>query len=517
MLGAYLRSLVVEREPVYRQHETIAPFAPELFGLCDEELAALCDDRICRALDHLFDADRGALLTEALVAVVRGFKVSLREFHADTTTVRFAGQYARAKGRMIRGRRAPVITFGISKDHRPDLKQLLVLLTTTRDGGLPCVFRVEPGNHSDSRVHEQTWDALCALAGSKTFLYVADSKLCCEAAMDHIDRKGGRFVTVLPRSRFEDGWFREWVQTNEPAWELVRDRPHPRRRRGPRDRWSVCTAALPSREGWPVVWVHSTLLALRWAQTREEQLARAEQDLAALSRRLSGPRARRRQRRLVQAEIDEILDRDGVRRYLSARLLRNDVHTYRQEQPGRPSDDTRYRRRTRRLWRIEWSLDREKIAYDRKSDGCFPLLTNDSKLTPAQVLLAHKRQPSIERRFAELKGVLEIAPAFLKNEARIEAFFLLEFLALLVRALLERELRRAMKRDKVKALPLYPEERRTKRPTAEQILRLFADVERHVVTVQGDDVHVVEPRLTPLQLQVLELLGVQESAFRRRR
>lgn len=193
--------------------------------------------------------------------------------------------------------------------------------------------------------------------------------------MDHIDRCGGRFVTVIPRPRREDSSFREWIQTHEPAWELVRDRPHPRRRRGPRDRWSVFRPELPSSEGWPVVWVKSDLLALHHSRIRDEQLARATQDLGALHAGLTGKRARRRARRLVQDEIERILERDGVRRYLKVALRRHDVHSFRQAGPGRPSEDTRYVRKTRKLWRIEWSLDEDKIAYDRKSDGMYPLLT----------------------------------------------------------------------------------------------------------------------------------------------
>jgi hypothetical protein len=207
VLSAFLRSLVVEREPVYRQHEAVAAFAPDLFGLTPEELSLLGDDRIGRSLDHFFDADRGAFLTEVLVVVARAFGLALDEFHADTTSVRFTGQYARARGRTVCGRRVSAITWGFSKDQCPDLKQLLDVLTTTRDGAVPCLFRAEWGNQSDSRTHEETWDTLCKVAGRTDFLYVADSKLCCEAAMDHIDRREGRFVTVLPRSRFEDGWF----------------------------------------------------------------------------------------------------------------------------------------------------------------------------------------------------------------------------------------------------------------------------------------------------------------------
>src|SRR5206468_4649382 len=113
------------------------------------------------------------------------------------------------------------------------------------------------GNTNDSQTHIETWEAIRELAGRADFLYVADSKLCTRENMDYIDRRGGRFVTVLPRSRLEDREFREWIQTHEPAWEKVWDRPNPRRRRGLRDRWYVVRAELPSREVWPVIWVHS--------------------------------------------------------------------------------------------------------------------------------------------------------------------------------------------------------------------------------------------------------------------
>jgi len=65
---------------------------------------------------------------------------------------------------------------------------------------------------------------------------VADSKLCARESLDYIHQHGGRLVCLMPRSRLEDAEFREWVQTPEPEWTRVRDRPNPRRRGGPRDR-----------------------------------------------------------------------------------------------------------------------------------------------------------------------------------------------------------------------------------------------------------------------------------------
>jgi hypothetical protein len=67
---------------------------------------------------------------------------------------------------------------------------------------------------------------------------------------------------------------------------------------------------------------------------------------------------------------------------------------------------------------------------------------------------------------------------------------------------------------RLKELPLYPEQRSCKRPTTEQILRLFSLAERHTL-IRGNRVAQLFPaELTDLQHQVLNLLGVPEDAFR---
>ena len=217
--------------------------------------------------------------------------------------------------------------------------------------------------------------------------------------MNHIDGHGGRFVCVMPRSRKEDAEFRQWIQTHVPAWEQVRDLPHPRRRDGPRDCWSVLRHPLPSREGWPVLWVSSTLLALHQESARRERLARASQELHDLHAKLIGPRPRRRSRKEIQERIDAILQERRVRQHLVVEVVQDEEHYFRQAARGRPGPKTRYVRKTRRFWRLRWHVDEKAIAYERKSDGMYPLLTNDWTLTDAQVLDAHKRQPMIEKRF----------------------------------------------------------------------------------------------------------------------
>ena len=83
-----------------------------------------------------------------------------------------------------------------------------------------------------------------------------------------------------------------------------------------------------------------------------------------------------------------------------------------------------------------------------------------------------------------------------------------------MQALIEREIRQAMKRNAIEQLPLYPEQRQCKRPATEQILRLFALVQHHRLIKDGQPVQRFEAQLSDLQRQTLKLLGVNETVYR---
>jgi hypothetical protein len=92
------------------------------------------------------------------------------------------------------------------------------------------------------------------------------------------------------------------------------------------------------------------------------------------------------------------------------------------------------------------------------------------------------------------------------------AFLHVHVLALMVAALIERQLRLAMRSHKISSLPIYPEERPCPAPTIFDIVRLFRNVERYEVTV-GDDINIFPAQLTALQKQVLKLLEVPLAAY----
>ena len=91
-------------------------------------------------------------------------------------------------------------------------------------------------------------------------------------------------------------------------------------------------------------------------------------------------------------------------------------------------------------------------------DGIFPLSTN-TDLDALAVLRAYKYQPTLEKRHALLKSGLQVAPIFLKKNQRIEALMFVYFLAQLVCALIERQLRNAMRQRGLSHIQILPEDR----------------------------------------------------------
>ena len=141
----------------------------------------------------------------------------------------------------------------------------------------------------------------------------------------------------------------------------------------------------------------------------------------------------------------------------------------------------------------------------------FPLITNDRTMTELEVLLAYKKQPALERRFEQLKTDFVVAPVYLKEASRIQALLCVYFFVLLVESLLERELRRAMERSGIESLPLYPERRACRRPTARRVIDLFEDVQRHTLTSGEGPAMTFTTELTRLQRRVLRLLGIPRA------
>jgi transposase len=512
-IGVVVRNLLIDRRPVYALGEWAEQFDPALLGLSADEVDLLNDDRVGRALSRLFDADRASLLTRTVLDAIDIFDIDTSQLHNDSTTVTFAGTYAEADGH-TRGDKATVLlTQGHNKDHRPDLKQLVFILTITADGAVPIAHRVEDGNTTDDVTHITTWDGLVAMVGRTDFMYVADSKLATRPNMDHIHARGGRFVSVLPATRKEDAAFRDWIVDHTPVWTEALRRPA-RRASAPDEVWHTTPAPWPSSEGHRIVWVRTSSKIGRDADRRHDRIGRGIAALDLLNQKLASPRCRTKTAVAAHAAAEAVLAKAGAGRWVTFEIVTTEIESFRQEKRGRPGTNTRYRKSVKEQFSIRWRTDETRIARDAASDGCFPLISNDRQLDDADLLMAYKYQPHLEHRNAQLKGTQHVAPVWVRDPARIEALLACHFLALLIAALIERALRQAMATAGLAELSLYPEDRACTAPTTERVLEIFSGLARHHLhDASGTAVQTFQPDLTDLQRQILALLDIPETVY----
>ena len=513
-----VRNVLISREPIYGVADWASQYALDLLGLSPQQFAALNDDRLGRVLGVFFGALCPALVLDIVRHQIREFGLRLEELHNDSTSISFFGKYPDAAVEdQRRGRPTAAITWGFSKDHRPDLKQLLYILTVTEDGGVPVYFTSASGNTTDDRTHADTWDLLCQLVGRSDFLYVADCKLASVANLDHLARRGGRFVTVLPGTRREDADFRRSLNDTSQAllWRPLYNVTQ-RNLEGQEqivDRLSAWGKELATPEGYRLLWYHSHRKAELDRATRLQRTERALVELASLRTRMQSSRTRFRQQVKVEQAVDKILTDRGVERWVRVSIRELETSEFRQATRGRPGKDTQYVRTTQTRFDLSTEVDTAALERESLEDGVFPLLTNQRDASAEEVLRAYKRQPVIEKRFSQFKSDFAVAPVYLKDVGRIQGLLGVYFLALLLQTLLERELRQAMKREGVEHLPLYGEDRNCRCPTTRKVIDAFELVQRHVLTRPDGSEEVLTTKLSPLQRRILKLLKVPTSLY----
>ena len=180
---------------------------------------------------------------------------------------------------------------------------------------------------------------------------------------------------------------------------------------------------------------------------------------------------------------------------------------------GRASSHTMYRKVVRWVPRISCSRNEEAISKSEVMDGIFPLSTN-AELDAAAVLRAYKYQPTLERRHAFLKSGLLVAPVFLKKNRRIEALMFVYFLAQLACALIERQLRKAMRERGLSHIQILPEDRPSTTPTTEQLIRVSRSHARHLLLSKDEQlVQTFTDPLSSIQKQILDLLSIPPSVY----
>ncbi|MFH1573951.1 MAG: IS1634 family transposase [Acidobacteriota bacterium] len=506
-LAVLIQNILLSPSPLYRIAEWAAPFSAAALGLNATEKGSINDDRVARALDALISVSARSLFFRMALHVIKQFEIDTKRIHHDTTTVTFHGQYATSFAE-------PRITQGMNKDHRPDLKQLVFGLNISADGAVPLSHEVYSGNRTDDTVHRGNVDYLRRLLGRDDFIYVADCKLATRKNLDHINSYGGKFVSVLPRTRAEDQCFRRRLREGLPAhWRRFLVVENKRRRADPPDVYST-TSAGPQKteEGYRLLWCRSSQKAEHDERAREASLRRTEAELFDLAAR-ANTRALRNRSSILQG-AKAILRKLDCKPFFEIKLRTEIRIEKRRLRCGRPGKNDPVREIRSRIFRLEYKRIKEAIRAESRTDGVFPLVTNllPRRVSKKELLRIYKYQPYVEKRHALMKTELEVAPVYLKKPHRAAALVHAVFLAMMVDALIERALRKGMTSRRLESLPILPEGRPSKTPTTARLLEMFSGVCWYEFE-RGEETVTFPIKLTPLQRELLELLEVDRTAY----
>jgi len=449
-------------------------------GVCAERFNRF---KLGRTLDEVSAYGCDLLLSELALAVCAHEGIDLRFNHLDTTSFALTGEYVPDNDEQ-----AMTITHGYAKDHRPDLKQAVLELMVSQDGGVPFVSKSWDGNTSDTKIFQERAAALLAtFQSSPTPRYVvADSKLYNEDNAANLRTLG--FITRIPntlnlvsqviaQALRGDTWQRLDASTRYQRVELCHY--------GMAQRWLVVSsdAALQRAEA-----------SVNRARQREAE-ASAKQLLHLQAKRFETPDA-------AKAALDTLA--------LSWQSHQVDVGTLRDHKryacKGRPTSTTP-------LKAIEWQMQAqvrphdEQIRQRKQHKACFVVGTNidASQVSDAEVIRAYKGQAQAEGGFRFLKDPLFfVSSLFVKKPSRLQGLLMVMTGALLVYSVAQRRLRQQLVRHN-QTVPNQIHQP-TQRPTLRWIFQLLEGIHRVRVTVQGHVYNLIEG-LNEVKIKILRLFG----------
>lgn len=389
------------------------------------------DARLGRLLDAL-DGVTATIWPQVVARALALGGTDLAVLYYDLTSFYFAGAYEDV----------PEITYGYSRDGRPDARQLEVGLNVSGDG-LPLAYRVLAGNTPDVTTPVDNLALLQAVlaraAPDRPFpLVISDRAMLSLATLAAYEAAGVRYLGPLPDSALTTALLDQAAATDWAAHPLAY-RPARDRRAGAIEETDLpagvysgvrlgvdlplpATGATPARTMHrPALVVKSTRKAVLDAGHRETLLTRLEAGLADLAGKLN--RGRYRRRAAVERRLATLLQAPGtarVRRWLQVCLDGDDDH-------------------------LALLVERDATALARAAshDGLYVLVTNDADLDDEAMLAQTKGRDQVEKRIGIFKGPLAVRPMFLEKAGRIRALLFICLLALLVYSLLEQRARRA--------------------------------------------------------------------------
>jgi transposase len=481
--------------------------------------ASLHDYRLGHILDALFAANLNKVYSALALKALEVYAISTLWLHQDTTTIALYGAYQDEP----KTPRAPRPAYGHSKDGRDDLKQVLLSLGVSGDGGLPLRLGMRDGNTSDSVETPVAIEECLALGLQGVHGIVADSKAYSRRTLGLCREKGLGLVTLVPRTCAVRQALEAWG-AQQAALPLLVEKPGRTKAEACRQ-WHGQSVIRPveveysdgrvAQEALRFLVVHSSQLAQQHTQTYASAQEKEAEALADYVQRVHA--------RWFACEADAVAALAEYEHHEPGRRGRR-PHPWRYHAVRyRVVADTRRTRRARRGrpakndpppleagYRLV--VDIEALANPEEANGWMVLATT----VPAEVcsdtdiLQAYQDQnTTVEPGFRWIKNPAAIAPVWLEKPERIAALAMLTVVGLLVYSIIQRQVRLYLHTHNQQ---IPGNKGLTATPTAAVVLALFAQVALIQLVIGDQEVGQIYG-VQPHHLMFCDALGLDHSWY----
>jgi transposase len=469
------------------------------------------DDRLADVLQALSDDVRWSAFEGALNGnLLRVYDLPAERVRVDSTTV--SGYWTVSEEGLLQ--------FGHSKDHRPDLPQVKVMLSSLDPLGMPVVSQVVSGQRADDPLYAPAITEVRQGLGRRGLLYVGDSKMGALETRAFVQAGGDYYLcplglVQLPAEVLSGYLAPVWTeqQALTPIYRL-QEEGDPEQIAEGFEQSEELTAQI---DGQTVVWTERRLVIRSFSLTKtavrglHTRLARAQAALKALTERKRGKKVWHEVDELRQA-AEAILVRRGV-----VGLLHLDVQEVIHERPLRAYGQRPATVRVEKELRLQVTVDLQAVQATERMLGWRVYVTNQvaDRLSLSQAVLAYRGQYVIEHDFHRLKDKpLSVSPMYLRSDDRVKGLIRLLTVGLRVLTLLEFVVRRRLGQEHTVLTGLYTDSPKhaTARPTAERLLEAFEGITLTVIHL-GEQVHRHLTPLSDLQQRILALLGLPVDIY----
>lgn len=471
------------------------------------------DDRLAIVLVELSDTQRWQRLEQDLTRqTIRVYRLTPQRLHVDSTTS-YSHWSISEEG---------LFQYGHSKDHRPDLPQLKVMMAVLDGLGMPVVTQVVAGNRADDPLYLPTIAQVQQTLAESGLLYVGDSKMGAVLTRASLQSQGDYYLCPLSEKQLPAAELAHYLQ---PIWdEEIKVVPLYREDELGQNQWIAegyerVVEITQEVAGQPVTWEERRLVVRSLAQARasaqalDTRLDKAQAELAHLLT------AKRGKKRLNTREAIQLAAAAIVKQHRVADLLTLTIDEQSQERQVRPYRSRPARTEIVKRLTLTVSVDEAAVNEAKRWFGWRVYATNQPShtLSLSQAVLAYREEYLVERNFGRLKGKsLSLQPMYLQSENRAVGLIRLLSLALRLLTVVEFQVRRQLVEKKEGLAGLYAgnPKRTTTRPTTEAILKAFKGINLLVVRLDNQVHRHVTP-LSGLQEKLLALLELPPDIYTR--